>query len=68
MPPPSVLTSLGFDETAAVYEWRLQFLEHAGIGYVHACALALAPDVDIHQAADLARAGCPDDLLVGILT
>jgi hypothetical protein len=51
----------------AVVRWRLEQLVQAGYGLRDAERLARCDDVDLHQAVDLIRAGCPTELAVSIL-
>jgi hypothetical protein len=50
-----------------VLAWRLCTLAAAGYEDDAAVALALANDVDLHDAARLLKLGCPPDLAVRIL-
>ena len=47
--------------------WRLEQLMSAGYGPGEAKFLARRLDVDLHEATDLLRHGCPSDLAVAIL-
>ena len=53
---------------AKVVRWRLEQLVQAGYGMRDAERLAWCEDVDLHQAVDLIRAGCPTELAVSILS
>jgi hypothetical protein len=50
-----------------VCEWRREELERAGYPAAAALMLALSPEVDLHCAVDLLRAGCPAETAVRIL-
>jgi hypothetical protein len=50
-----------------VRRWRLEQLLQAGYDLPDARRLARRQDVDLHQAVDLVRAGCPPELAVLIL-
>lgn len=47
------------DAFARVYEWRLDQLERAGYSHWHANHLAEDDRIDLHEACDLLRRGCP---------
>jgi len=50
-----------------VRRWRLEQLLRAGYDLPDARRLARCQDVDLHQAVDLVRAGCPPELAFSIL-
>jgi hypothetical protein len=50
-----------------VRQWRLEQFLAAGYDLPDARRLARCQDVDLHQAVDLVRAGCPPELAVLIL-
>jgi hypothetical protein len=50
-----------------VFEWRLDQLVRAGYERQDAGRLARSAEVDLHEAIDLVRAGCPSELAVSIL-
>jgi hypothetical protein len=50
-----------------IFSWRLEQLMSAGYGPGEAKFLARRLDVDLHEATDLLRDGCPPDLAVAIL-
>ncbi len=50
-----------------VRQWRLEQLLQAGYDLPDARRLARRQDVDLHQAVDLVRTGCPPELAVLIL-
>ena len=60
------LTGLATEEER-VFSWRHASL--LAVGYEHRLAfkLALRPEVDLHFAVRLRRAGCPPDLAARIL-
>jgi len=47
--------------------WRLVALEEAGYGHADALMLATMLEIDLHQAIDLPRRGCPHKTAVRIL-
>ncbi len=54
-------------ETERVARWRLEQLLRAGFDEVAAVLLAAKRHVDLHQASDLLRHGCPADTALRIL-
>jgi hypothetical protein len=54
-------------EEERVLEWRQSSLLAAGYDLRHALKLALRPDVDLHLAVGLGRAGCPPETAARIL-
>jgi hypothetical protein len=60
------LDALQTDEER-VFSWRHDSLLAAGYAGRHALKLALHPEVDLHVAIRLRRAGCPPDTAVRIL-
>jgi hypothetical protein len=50
-----------------VLSWRILQLVHAGYGDEEAVLLACADDVDLHEALDLRKHGCPSATAVRIL-
>jgi hypothetical protein len=50
-----------------IFSWRLEQLQLAGYGPGEAKFLARRLDVDLHEATDLVRKGCPSALAVAIL-
>jgi hypothetical protein len=55
------------DEEQRVRWWRQEALERAGYGVNLAAELARSPHVDVHQAVELLRRGCPPELALKIL-
>jgi hypothetical protein len=51
----------------AIFAWRLEQLRLAGYSRGDAKLLAHRIDIDLHQATDLLRNGCPPDLALTIL-
>jgi hypothetical protein len=51
----------------AIVSWRLEQLMLAGYRPGEAKLLARRGDVDLHEATDLVRNGCPPKLVVAIL-
>lgn len=54
-------------EADEVISWRLWVLARAGYDETTARALALRRDVDLHEAVELVRRGCPPKLAYRIL-
>ena len=54
-------------EEERVFLWRQSSLLAAGYGLRLALKLALRPDVDLHLAVRLGRAGCPPETAARIL-
>jgi hypothetical protein len=50
-----------------IVSWRLEQLKLAGYGRAEAEVLARRVDIDLHEATDLVRNGCPPELAVAIL-
>jgi hypothetical protein len=55
------------NELERIEAWRVAELERAGYAREAAEELAARHDVDLHQAVDLLRSGCPQQLALGIL-
>jgi hypothetical protein len=55
------------EELERIERWRVEELERAGYTADQALALGTRHDVDLHQAADILRRGCPPDLAIQIL-
>jgi hypothetical protein len=53
--------------TEEVIEWRREQLLRAGYARVNARILAELRYVDLHEAVDLVRQGCPESLALAIL-
>ncbi|MBA2331703.1 MAG: hypothetical protein H0V94_02800 [Actinobacteria bacterium] len=54
-------------EPQRIERWRAEELERAGFEPSAAVVLAGRPDVDLHYAIDLLRAGCAPELALQIL-
>ena len=54
-------------EEERVFLWRNSSLLAAGYDLRNALKLALRPEVDLHEAVRLGRAGCPPDTAARIL-
>lgn len=54
-------------EEERVFSWRRESLLAAGYDSRHALKLALHPEVDLHLAVRLGRAGCPPETAARIL-
>jgi hypothetical protein len=50
-----------------ILSWRLEQLKLAGYRRAEAEELARRIDIDLHEATDLLRKGCPPELAVAIL-
>lgn len=50
-----------------ILSWRLEQLMLAGYGPGEAKFVARRGDIDLHEATDLVRNGCPPELAVAIL-
>ncbi|MGH3073150.1 MAG: hypothetical protein ACRDNB_12910 [Gaiellaceae bacterium] len=61
------LTDVDSPEATQILRWRLRTLVAAGYLYGDAVALAMARDVDLHDATRLLQRGCPSRLAVQIL-
>jgi len=55
-------------ELDRVERWRTSELMRAGFPGDDAVALAARTDVDLHEAIELVRRGCPPDLAIRILS
>ena len=54
-------------EQERIERWRLEELERAGYDSEAAAAVAARQDIDLHQAVDLVRGGCPPEIALAIL-
>ena len=54
-------------ELERVESWRLEELTRAGYPVEAASKIAARHDVDLHQAIDLLKQGCPPEVAVQIL-
>ena len=63
----AVLTHAPAGEEETVRCWRLEELLRAGYDEEDATEIAFHLDVDLHDAADLVRRGCPSGLAVQIV-
>jgi hypothetical protein len=54
-------------EDECVREWRLEELLRAGYDLVDATEVAFHLEIDLHQATDLVRRGCPSATAVMIM-
>ena len=54
-------------ELDRVERWRTAELMRVGFAGDDAVALAARPDIDLHEAIELVRRGCPPQLAVQIL-
>jgi hypothetical protein len=60
-------TQLEIDEAAQILRWRLASLTAAGYDLDNAVVLASHVEIDLHDAAELVRRGCPSATAVRIL-
>ena len=58
---------LRVDETAEVLAWRFDALCRTGYDLDAAAVIAANVEVDLHDAVDLVRRGCPPELAARIL-
>ena len=54
-------------EAEAILRWRFEELVRAGYDIGNALVLASHVEIDLHDAADLTRRGCPPDTALRIL-
>ena len=54
-------------EIERIEAWRAEALERAGYDASAAAEIAVRHDIDLHRAAELLGAGCPQDLALRIL-
>jgi hypothetical protein len=62
-----VETQMHRSEDERVAHWRLEQLQRAGYDETAALVLADLVHVDLHEAIDLVRNGCPSDTALRIL-
>jgi hypothetical protein len=55
------------DAQASIVDWRVKELERAGCTTVHATALAVRRDVDLHAACDMLKGGATSEQVALIL-
>lgn len=58
---------LGSEEATQILRWRLSTLAAAGYDLDDAVVLASNVEIDLHDAVDLVRRGCPSATAVRIL-
>jgi energy-converting hydrogenase A subunit M len=58
---------LAESELERIERWRAQALERAGYAADAAHEIAARLDIDLHEAIDLVKAGCPPEIAVRIL-
>ena len=63
----SQLTRLEESDTEGILRWRFTQLMSAGYTSDDALELAFCTEVDLHQATDLRRGGCPSETAKRIL-
>ena len=66
--PAETLEEGVVDQSARVLSWRIEQLIAAGFDSEAAFVLALDRDVDLHDATELVRRGCPPGTAFRILT
>ena len=66
--PAETLEEGVVDQSARVLSWRIEQLIAAGFDSEAAFVLALDRDVDLHDATELVRRGCPPGTAFCILT
>jgi hypothetical protein len=54
-------------ELDRIVRWRSEELERAGYSPEGAAALAARLDIDLHEAIDIAKSGCPAEIALRIL-
>ena len=54
-------------ELDRIVRWRSEELERAGYSADGAASLAARLEVDLHEAIDLVKGGCPPDIALRIL-
>lgn len=54
-------------ELDRITRWRSEELERAGYSTDGAAALAARLDIDLHEAIDLVKSGCPGEIALRIL-
>jgi hypothetical protein len=54
-------------EDERVIRWRMEQLANAGYSWACSMVIAANRDIDLHQAVELVRRGCPVDTAVRIL-
>ncbi|MEO5632869.1 hypothetical protein [Gaiella sp.] len=66
-PPVETLQETGHDPAARVLSWRIEQLIAVGYESDSAFVLALDRSVDLHDATELVRRGCPPETAFRIL-
>ncbi len=59
--------TIGETEVEAILRWRFEVLVRAGYGIDSALVLASHVEIDLHEASELARRGCPSETALKIL-
>lgn len=54
-------------EAIKMYEWRCEELQEAGYDEEAASLVAAQSDIDLHEACDLMKRGCPVETALRIL-
>jgi hypothetical protein len=58
---------LADNEAEAVLLWRFENMTRAGVPVEDALVIASHVEIDLHDASELLRRGCPPELVVPIL-
>lgn len=66
-PPAEAVDEFGLDPAARVLSWRIEQLIAVGFDGDSAFVLALDRGVDLHEATELVRRGCPPETAFRIL-
>ncbi len=66
-PPVETMGECGSDPAARVLSWRIEQLIAVGYESDSAFVLALDASVDLHDATELVRRGCPPEIAFRIL-
>ena len=59
--------AIGETEAEAILRWRFEVLVRAGYGVDSALVLASRVEIDLHEASELTRRGCPSETALKIL-
>ena len=58
---------IGETEVEAILRWRFDVLVRSGYDIASALVLASHVEIDLHEASELARRGCPSETALKIL-
>jgi hypothetical protein len=59
--------TIGETEVEAILRWRFDVLVRSGYDIASALVLASHVEIDLHEASELARRGCPSETALKIL-